>query len=154
MDFPLVGSTNVTMCSKPLVGIWLDHREALLFWTDQEAEMQLQRIVSQYQETAEPVDRARPGGSGGPTPVLPHANVARRRKEQLNHYYRQLADRLHTAEQIYLFGPGQAKRELAQTLQGHKDISGRLRAVESADRMTQPQMAARVRSFFRIPRES
>ena len=142
------------MKNKPFVGVWMDHREAFLFWADSQADIRIQHVKSEYQETAEPVDRAGGGPRGVQGPVFVHASVERRRKEQLNHYYKQIVHILHTASEIYVFGPGLAKRELARTVQGHDDLADCLKAVENADHMTQPQMAARVREFFQLPREA
>lgn len=139
------------MDNRPFVGVWLDHREAFLIQADEQADMQTLRVGSDYQETIEPADRAcgpGPGGGG----AVPHASVERRRKEQLNHYYKRLTKALRAAEHIYLFGPGQAKKEFARALQAHKEVAGRIGAVENARQMTQPQMAARVREFFDLPR--
>ena len=140
------------MKGKPFVGIWLDHREAHLFWADERAEIQIQHVTSGYQEEGEPSDRASSGGLGLSGVVVPHASLERRRKESVNHYYKQLLKALHRAEQIYLFGPGQAKRELAKVIGQHKDMDGRLSGVESAEAMSESQMAARVREFFEVPR--
>jgi len=140
------------MKAKPFVGIWLDHREAYLCWADEQGEMDTQRVESEYQEEGEPADRASPGGVGVSGAGVPHASVERRRKEQLNHYYKRLVRALRAAREVYLFGPGQAKRELARAIEQHKDLSSSLKGVESAQTMTRRQMAARVRGFFKLPR--
>ena len=140
------------MKDKPFVGVWMDHREAYLFWADEAADMQTSRVASEFQETIEPADRAcgpGPGGGG----AIPHASVERRRKEQLNHYYKSLARALNSAEHIYVFGPGQAKKEFARSVEERKDMARRLKAIENAGHMTEPQMAARVRGFFGLPKE-
>jgi hypothetical protein len=140
------------MKNKPFAGVWLDHREALLFWADEKAEIHVDRTESGYQEEAEPTDRA---PTHGPIPgagVMAHASLDRRRKEQLNHYYKSLAKTLRPAEEIYLFGPGLAKKELAKAIQEHKDMAGKLKGVENADHMTEAQKAAQVRKFFKLPR--
>ena len=139
------------MRRKPFVGVWLDHREAFLVWADEEQVLDTQRVASDYQETAEPVDRAPCAGAGSSSAVVPHASLDRRRKEQLGHYYKRLVKPLRSAEQILIFGPGMARKELAHALAEHKDLGGRVRGVESADHMTARQMAAQVRRFFGLP---
>lgn len=141
------------MKEKPYVGVWIDHREATLFWADKAGEVESQHLKSDYQETAEPLERAMPGAPGMAGPAVPHSRVEWRRKEQLKKYFKKLAAMLDDAEQIYLFGHGMAKKQFADYLREHKLRAGRVRGVESFDRMTRPQMVARVKKFFRLPRE-
>lgn len=67
--------------------------------------------------------------------------------EHLNIYYEQVISQLRGAESIFLFGPGEAKGELEKRLA--KENSGeRIAAVETADKMTDPQIAAKVKEHF------
>jgi len=140
------------MRTRPFVGVWLDHREAFLFWADEQANVVAEHLKSDYQEVGEPVERATSGGVGTVGPALPHASVERRHKEQLKHYYRELAEALRDAQHIYLFGHGLAKNEFVHFLQDHRQLGERVEAVEGVNRMTEPQMIARVKEFFRLPR--
>jgi len=138
---------------KPLVGVWLDHRQAVLFWADEQANTEVQELESGYQEEGEPSDskgapRAAAFGGG-----VMHANLAARRKEQLKHYYKKLDEILRSAQEIFLFGPGQAKKELATLIEQDKAFRGRLKGIENVDKkMTRRQMMARAREFFALPR--
>ena len=137
----------------PFVGVWLSHREALLFWANEDGDMDTQHLKSEYQETAEPVERATQCAPGVIGPVFPHASVERRRKEQLKHYYKQLAKMLQGAKHLYLFGSGLAKHEFARFLREDKEFASRIAGVENAGHMTQAQKVVRVRQFFRLPGE-
>jgi hypothetical protein len=53
----------------------------------------------------------------------------------------------HHAESILLFGPGEAKGELRKRLERDK-LGGRIVAVETVDKMTDRQIAAKVRGYF------
>ncbi len=140
------------MKPKPLVGVWLDHRKAIMFWTDREANMEDIEIKSGYQEEGEPSDsRGKPDDTSHSGSV-PHASVEQRREEQLKHFYKKLNKKLHLAEQIYLFGPGPAKKELANHLKKDKSLNAELTGIKGADKkMTRPQMAAHVREVFGLP---
>jgi len=143
------------MEGRPLVGVWLDHRQAMLFWADEQANMDLQELESGYQEEGEPSDSKGAAGAtifgGG----VAHANLSARRREQLKHYYKRLDQILRSAQEIYLFGPGQAKKELAALIERDKGLRGRLKGVLNADKkMTRRQMMARTRQFFALPRTS
>ena len=54
---------------------------------------------------------------------------------------------IRNAESILIFGPGEAKTELKNHLERHK-LTGRIAGIETADRMTDRQIAAKVRRFF------
>lgn len=141
------------MKDKPFVGVWLDHCQAQLFWSDDDANIEEQEINSEFQKEGEPTDNvepaAEPGHVGG---GVEHAHLENRRAEQLKHYYKRLDKVLRSADRIYLFGPGQAKKELAKFLREDKGLRARIEGVENADKkLTQNQKAARVREFFDLP---
>ncbi len=138
------------MNHKPYVGIWLDHRKSLLFWMNSSAETDMETIESGYQEEGEPTDSIEGALVGGG--AVPHAHVENRRREQLKRYHKKLVKALRHAGRIYLFGPGQAKKELAGVLENDKTLRAQLCGVEGADKnMTIPQMVARVREKFELP---
>jgi len=143
------------MKGRPLVGVWLDHRRAVLLWADHSGDIAVEEVESDYQLEGEPSDNVgvRPAsGTGG---AVPHANLEARRREQLKHYYKQLIEALREAREVYLFGPGQAKKELARHISEDKGLRVEVKAIEGADKkLTRAQMAARVREFFALPRRS
>ncbi len=65
----------------------------------------------------------------------------------LNRYYDEVISHLRDAASILLLGPGEAKGELEKRL-ASKGLGGRIVGVETADKMTAPQIVARVREHF------
>ena len=65
---------------------------------------------------------------------------------QLHGYYDEVIAAIRDAESILIFGPGEAKGELKRRLE--TDIGGRIIAVETVDKMTDRQIAAKVREYF------
>ena len=55
--------------------------------------------------------------------------------------------RLRDAEFILIFGPGEAKGELRKRLEKSK-LGGRIAGVETVDKMTDRQIAAKIRQYF------
>jgi hypothetical protein len=51
------------------------------------------------------------------------------------------------AESIFVFGPGEAKKEFETRLQSH-GLGERIAGIETADKMTDRQVAAKVRQHF------
>jgi hypothetical protein len=52
------------------------------------------------------------------------------------------------AQALYLFGPSKTKIELEKELRKHQPFTHKPLVVESADKMTEKQMIAHVKSFF------
>ena len=65
----------------------------------------------------------------------------------LNKYYDQVISCIRDAESILIFGPGEAKVELQKRLE-NEALGGRVAGIETVDKMTDRQIAARVRQRF------
>lgn len=140
------------MVQKPYVGVWVDHRSAILFRADKEGRMDMACIESDYQEEGEPTDIQGKPDSIGHVGGVSHASLEHRRQEQLKQYYKKLNRALRSAARIYIFGPGQAKKELAAVLKQDKSLKAEILGIDGADKkMTRPQMAAQVRRKFGFP---
>jgi hypothetical protein len=72
----------------------------------------------------------------------------RRFAEHLRRYYDDVIAHIRDAEAIQIFGPGEAKVELEQRIESGA-LKGRILAVETVDKMTDRQIAAKVRRRFR-----
>jgi hypothetical protein len=57
---------------------------------------------------------------------------------------------VRNAESLVILGPGEAKGELRKRLVKNK-LGGRVAAVETADKMTDRQIVAKVREYFSQP---
>ena len=91
----------------------------------------------------------RTGVYGG---LPPHADPEDKRHQQAKWLYERIFRSIRSAHEVYIFGPGQAKKELLKLLKEHKDFNGSIRAVVSAQRMREAQLAAHVREVFELPR--
>jgi len=125
------------------VGLWIDHRKALIVAiTDKEEEIGL--VISKIEKQRR--------GSPGVRPDAPHelrADDSRQKSltEHLNIYYDAVIACIRDAESILIFGPGEAKGELKKRLQRDK-LGARIASIEMVDKMTDHQIAARVRQHF------
>ena len=59
-----------------------------------------------------------------------------------------VADELKGADDIYLFGPGEAKGEFAKIAKKELGPEPPIAKVEPADKMTENQLVAKVRAFY------
>ena len=89
------------------------------------------------------------GGSrfDGPGTSLEEDQQDRRFGNQLSQYYDKVITVIREAEAILIFGPGEAKGELQQRLE-HEKLGGQIVGVETTDKMTDRQIAAKVRQHF------
>lgn len=133
------------------VGVWIDHRKAVVVAIDDSGH----EIVSCIQSNVKSRTRLA-GGSRGRTPYAPQ-DVAKeqqrdhRFQHHLNEYYDRLIEILREADAIWIFGPGEAKNEFWKKIEKIKSMAGRLAEPEAADKMTVPQIRAKVRGHYKIP---
>jgi hypothetical protein len=127
-------------------GLWIDHRKAVIVVvTDKGEEIRL--IISKVEK-----QRGRFGGVRSITPYEPQqvpADDSRQRAftGHLNIYYDAVIASIREAGSILLFGPGEAKGELKKRLESI-GLGGRIESVETVDKMTDRQIAAKVRQYF------
>jgi stalled ribosome rescue protein Dom34 len=86
----------------------------------------------------------------GPQQVSVDGKQEQRVKRQLRQYYQEIIRRIKDANNILIFGPGEAKTELKKEIQKSEQLAARIQKIESADKMTQRQIAAKVRTFFEL----
>ena len=132
------------------LGIWLDHRRAVLV-TVGEKDSNVRTIRSSVEKRVRLA-----GGSRGRQPYAPQdVRQDSKRDERINHqlkeYYDRIIGYLEKPEALYLFGPGEAKRELARRIEEHKELGGLTAELETADKLTVPQIVDRVREHFHLP---
>jgi hypothetical protein len=128
------------------VGLWIDHRKAIVVTvTDKGEEMGL--IISTVHKQ---LRRAGDSPLKGPyeQQQVP-ADDSRQRTftGHLNIYYDAVIASIGDPESILIFGPGEAKGELKKRLTSKK-LGGRIVKVEPVDKMTDRQIAAKVRRHF------
>jgi len=134
---------------KTIVGVWIDHRKAVMTRISDRGE-ESKVIESNVEKHA-----GRIAGVRSTTPYEAQKVQAddRRQREftvHLQRYYDEVIAAFGDAEAILIFGPGEAKGELQGRLEEGR-LRGRIVAVETADKMTDRQIAAKVREHSRAP---
>jgi len=131
---------------KRKVGLWIDHKKAVIVFLAGEGE-EIKLVRSNVEKQ---IQRAVGSRSGGPfeSQAVPSDDRQQRElTEHLNVYYNKVILCIRDAEFILIFGPGEAKGELKKHLD-REELSGRIVGIETTDRMTDPQIAAKVRQYF------
>ncbi len=126
------------------VGVWIDHKKAVIVTGDGGRIEKLESNMEKFVRTN--------GGAHGKTPsgalvFLPEDQRDRHFIEHLNKYYAEVIAQLRNAEAILVFGPGEAKFELEKRLR-HVELHKHITGIESADKLTDRQIAAKVKKFF------
>jgi hypothetical protein len=118
------------------IGLWIDHRQAVIAVVTGDRE-DLTRILSGIEKHVR-----FSGGEGG-------AEDARDKgfEGHLNQYYDKVIASLRDARSILILGPGEAKHEVEKRLRD-AGLGKAIVGVETADKMTDPQIAASARRRF------
>jgi stalled ribosome rescue protein Dom34 len=120
------------------VGLWIDHRKTVIVsFTDKGEETSLIRSDMEKHVRY----------SGPPQEDSAEDQRDRRFTGHLNKYYDHVISCIRDAESILIFGPGEAKVELQKRLESEA-LGGRVVGIETVDKMTDRQIAARVRQHF------
>lgn len=127
-------------------GLWIDHREAIVVVLDSDSE----RLLHVASHVVKHLSR------GGDSPLkgsFEARQVPRDDRRQmaltgeLNTYYDQVMAVVAHLDALLILGPGEAKVEFKKRLDRHK-LGASVVEVKTADKMTDPQLAAKVREYF------
>jgi hypothetical protein len=131
---------------KANVGLWIDHKKAIVIAVTAEGD-QVKLVISKAQKQVRRSGDSPMKGYYEPHSVPADNSSQRVLTEHRNIYYDAVIACLREADAILIFGPGEAKGELKKRLEKH-NLAGRIAAVETVDKMSGPQIAAKVREFF------
>jgi hypothetical protein len=121
------------------VGLWIDHKKAIVVaLSDKGQEAGLVISHAPKQPRRSPFEHRH----------LPADDIRQRvLTEHLNLYYDAVIACIRDAGAILIFGPGEAKGELKKRLE-RDGLGGRIAGVETVDKLTDRQIAAKVRQHF------
>lgn len=131
------------------IGIWLDKEKAHI--------VNIENGKEEFITINSNVENFRIGGGsgtrfkGGPQDVVQDSKYLEREKHQLRIYFKQIASQINHADAIVIFGPAEANEKFRKELQLHyKSISDKVRGLVKVDSMTNNQVKALVRDFFKV----
>ena len=133
---------------KIVAGLWIDHRKAVVVVLSDKGE-ELKEVVSNVDKQRGRVDGKRLNEKFDSGMVAADDKQQRDFTGHLNNYYKEVLELIKDAESILLMGPGEAKDEFRKILEReHADHRHKLVTEETSDKLTDPQIAAKVRNFF------
>jgi hypothetical protein len=128
------------------MGLWIDHRKAIVVAVSDKGQ-EIRLVISKVEKQ---LRRSGDSPLKGPYKAqeVP-ADDSRQRTftGHLNVYYDAVIASIRDAESILIFGPGEAKDELKERLEGN-NLGGRIVGIETVDKMADRQIAAKVRKHF------
>ncbi|UCD79501.1 MAG: hypothetical protein JSW26_29590 [Desulfobacterales bacterium] len=140
---------------KKYIGIWLDHKKAYIVTLIKEelASEEDREIIELVHSNVDRKVKLSGGSRTRKTPYGPQNVAVDGKKEfqirrQLKNFYKSIINKVKDAVRIYIFGPGEAKIELKKEIEKSIELASRIKAVETADKMTAKQITARVREVF------
>lgn len=133
---------------KRRVALRLDHSQARFIVPDPETK-EIKIIVSDYdprpREEGEDADVTFWGIHASPNEVRRQNKL----RSKLNDYYNVLEELLEEYDDILLFGPSTAKTELKNRLTANKYFADKIIHTANAGNMTEHQLMAFVRNYFK-----
>jgi len=127
-------------------GVWVDHRKAVVVELDAGGE-KTSVVLSHVEKHLERGGDSPMKGRSEALSVPPDDMRQRALTGELNVYYDAVVAVLRPHDRLLLMGPGEAKGELHQRLLKAK-LGDRVVSVQTEDKMTDPQIVAKVRAFF------
>jgi hypothetical protein len=128
------------------VGLWIDHRQAIIVSITHAGEA-TELIQSQAEKQPRRAGDSPLKGSYEPQQVPADDRRQRIFASELTTYYAAVIARIRAADAILIFGPGAAKEELKERLETQQ-LGGRIVGIETVDKLTDHQIAAKVRDHF------
>jgi hypothetical protein len=131
---------------KKVAGLWIDHKKAVIVVaTDKGDEIKV--IVSNVDKQLGRSKGVRSTGRYEAQLVPADDRRERRLRGQLNIYYDSAVACIQDADEVLIFGPGEAKSELKKRIvRGKRGV--RIISVEAVDKMTDRQVLSKVRRYF------
>ena len=123
---------------KKQVGLWIDHRESIIVTVTDGGE-ETKTLTSDMEKHVR--------FSGAAQASSDEDTRDHEFSGHLDKYYDKVIASLRDAESILIFGPGEAKGELKKHLES-AGLGAHIVATEAADKMTDRQIAAKVRQHF------
>ena len=124
------------------MGVWIDHKKAVIV-SIAAGEVSTRTLTSDI--GGHPHYSGSQEGGG-------EKKYEQRHNQDLDRYYDDVIGQLGKPDALFLFGPGEAKLQLKERLARSTVSSESIVSVETTDKLTDPQIVAKVKEHFKIAR--
>jgi hypothetical protein len=141
-DTDVLGRQRIEGAMNHNVGIWIDHKKAVIVSAsaDHVSAKTLESDVGSH-----PRYLGQQDGGG-------EKQYEERHSQHLDRYYDEVISQLGQPEAVLIFGPGEAKLQLKERLSRSKVLAKRIVGIETTDKLTDPQIVAKVKQHYGVDR--
>ena len=133
---------------KKVIGVWLDHSKAKLIKL-QDGDAEITTVLSPYKRHIRiPGEGSNKTQFGAEYYSNQEYKSHHKKQHDLKSYYKDMKIRLSKFDEILLFGPTGAKKELYNHMSENKVFRSKAINLENADKMTEKEMTAYVKNYF------
>lgn len=118
---------------KQIAGVWMDNNKASVISTTSGNEFEIVHTIKS--------DDHRGGGS--------EHSINNAKQGDNVKFFKSISALLVNYDKLLIFGPGKAQEQFKNHLEADAQFSKKKISIESADQLTDPQMIAQVREFFK-----
>jgi len=134
---------------KKQTGVWIDSKQAIIVALDGKNE-KIETIESNVENRVHHDQEGDKGSFMGSQHISSERTFEERKKHQMSDFVGEIISRINQADELFVFGPSEAKLRLKQEIEENHSLKEKLKGVETADSMTENQIAAKVRDYFKV----
>lgn len=121
---------------KQYAGVWLDNQKAMIIASNSENSENDYAIQGKI--------KASENQGGGSEHSMNNA-----KQSDMLKFFKSLSGKLLPYNEILIFGPGKSQEQFQNHLQADAQFNNKQITIDSAETLTEPQMIAKVRDFFK-----
>jgi hypothetical protein len=133
---------------KRQTGIWIDTSKAIIVTLEGGKDEKISEIDSDVENSVYHDKEGNKGTFSGGHHGNSESKFENRKKEQLDFFIKEVLSYVKGADELFVFGPAETKIRLEQKIQDEKMFTNKLKAVETADKMTLNEIVAKVKKFY------
>ncbi|TDE55296.1 hypothetical protein [Flavobacterium sp. GT3P67] len=133
---------------KRQTGIWIDTSKAIIVTLEGNKDEKISEIDSDVENRVYHDKEGDKGTFSGVHHGNNETKFENRKKEQMDFFIKEVLAYVKGADELFVFGPAEAKIRLEQKIQDEKLFANKLKAVETADKMTVNEIVAKVKKFY------
>jgi hypothetical protein len=133
---------------KKNIGIWIDSKEAFIISISNKKH-HIKKIESNIEFKERVEGESKKYGRFGGQYITYEKNRQNRRNEQTNTFFKNLLKEISNCNKVVLFGPSNMKILLEKEIQNNMQIKDTLEGVYNCDSITENQMVAWVKDFYK-----
>ena len=127
-------------------GVWIDHKQAIVVLIT-DAGQEMKKIKFDIGQPVRPAGNSHPKSKYKPNDFVAEDKLERKVENDRKDYFDDVIASIRGASEILILGPGEAKGEFNKRIKAKK-IRGVVVELETADKMTDRQLAAKVQQHF------